>query len=195
MKILLVSDVESRFIWDYFDKKAFEGVELILSCGDLSASYLEFLVTMIGAPLFYVPGNHDKRFTIEPPCGCVDIDRKLTVFNGTRILGLGGCRSPYDDIHQHTESSMSKYIRKLSRAIKRAGGFDILLTHAPAFGLGDGKDLFHMGFNCYVTLLDEFNPAFHFFGHQHKNYMFEKPVENYKNTQLVNAYGYKIIDI
>lgn len=195
MKILLVSDVESRFIWDYFDKKAFTGVELILSCGDLSASYLEFLVTMIGAPLFYVPGNHDKRFTIEPPAGCIDIDRKLTVMNGIRILGLGGCRSPHDDIHQHTENSMSRYIRKLRRAIKRAGGFDILLTHAPAFGLGDGKDLFHTGFNCFVELLDEYQPAFHFFGHQHKNYMFEKPVESYKNTQLINAYGYKILDI
>lgn len=195
MKILIVSDLESSYIWDYFDKKAFSDIDIILSCGDLSASYLEFLVTMVGAPLFYVPGNHDKHFDIKPPCGCADIDRKLVTACGLRILGLGGCRSPINEIHQYTEKTMSRHVKKLKRTINRAGGFDILLTHAPAFGLGDGKDLFHTGFECYVELLDQYQPAFHFFGHQHKNYMFEKPIESYKNTQLVNAYGYKIINV
>ena len=60
MKILVVSDIESKFIWDHFDPERFRDVKMIISCGDLSARYLSFLVTMIPCPLFYVPGNHDK---------------------------------------------------------------------------------------------------------------------------------------
>lgn len=194
MRILLVSDIESRYIWDYFDKAVFSGIDIILSCGDLAASYLEFLVTMVGAPLFYVPGNHDKCFEEAPPEGCVNIDGKLVSIRGLRILGLGGCRSPHRDIHQYSEEDMSRRIRRLKLTLKRAEGFDILVTHAPAFGLGDGEDLFHKGFECFVELLDKYQPMFHFFGHQHKNYTHKNPIESYKNTRLVNACGYKIIE-
>ena len=77
MKILIVSDEESRFIWDWFDKERFKDIELIISAGDLKAAYLEFLVTMIPAPLFYVPGNHDKIFRKHPPEGCIDIGGQI----------------------------------------------------------------------------------------------------------------------
>ena len=52
LRILAVSDLESKFIWEHFDPELFRGVDLILSCGDLKASYLSYLVTMIPAPLF-----------------------------------------------------------------------------------------------------------------------------------------------
>ena len=35
MKILAISDVESKYLWDYFQPEKLEGVDLILSCGDL----------------------------------------------------------------------------------------------------------------------------------------------------------------
>jgi len=76
VKILLVSDEESRFVWDFFDKEQFRDVELIVSCGDLKKEYLDFLVSMIPVPLFYVPGNHDKAFRENPPEGCVSIHGK-----------------------------------------------------------------------------------------------------------------------
>jgi len=195
MRILVVSDKESRYIWDHFDKSVFSDIGMILSCGDLSAPYLEFLVTMVnGAPLFYVPGNHDRGFATAPPEGCVCADGKIVSAGGLRVLGLGGCRSPHRNIYQYTERDMARRVRRMRRAIKKEGGFDILLTHAPAFGLGDGRDLFHRGFECFVGLLDTYQPKYHFYGHQHKNYSHEKPPESYKNTQLVNAFGYKIIE-
>jgi len=46
VKVLLVSDIESKYIWDYFDKERFKDIELIISCGDLKESYLEFLTTI-----------------------------------------------------------------------------------------------------------------------------------------------------
>ena len=59
LRLLVVADKESSYIWDHFDKSRFEGVDLIISCGDLKASYLSFLTTMVAAPLYYVHGNHD----------------------------------------------------------------------------------------------------------------------------------------
>ena len=88
MKILVVSDKESKFIWDHFDPERFRDVNLIISCGDLSPSYLSFLVTMIPCPLLYVPGNHDKKYELHPPEGCVNIDGRLLIYKGIRILGL-----------------------------------------------------------------------------------------------------------
>ena len=90
IKILAVSDFESKFIWDHFDPAVFKGTDLILSCGDLKASYLSYLVTMIPAPLFYIHGNHDGSYLHRPPEGCVDIDGKVVEYKGLRIGGLGG---------------------------------------------------------------------------------------------------------
>ena len=46
MKILIVADHESRRLWDYFEPGMLDQYDLILSAGDLSPHYLEFLVTM-----------------------------------------------------------------------------------------------------------------------------------------------------
>ena len=90
MRILLVSDTESEYIWDHFDAERFEGTDLVISCGDLKSDYLSFLATMIKAPLFYVHGNHDNGYIKNPPGGCDSIEDKLVLFKGLRILGLGG---------------------------------------------------------------------------------------------------------
>ena len=62
MNVLVVSDLESKSLWDYFQPEKAEDIDLILSCGDLDPEYLSFLVTMINCPLYYVHGNHDERF-------------------------------------------------------------------------------------------------------------------------------------
>ena len=59
MKILILADVESKYLWDYFDKSKLEGVDLILSCGDLNPQYLSFLASFTQSPVLYVRGNHD----------------------------------------------------------------------------------------------------------------------------------------
>ena len=43
MKILVLADVESKYLWDYFEKEKLEGIDLILSAGDLKPQYLSFL--------------------------------------------------------------------------------------------------------------------------------------------------------
>ena len=35
MRILAIADEESKYLWDYFQKEKLEGIDLILSSGDL----------------------------------------------------------------------------------------------------------------------------------------------------------------
>jgi len=197
MKILAVSDIEDKFIWDYFDHEKFKDVDLIISCGDLKAEYLEFLVTMIPAPLLYVHGNHDERYAVKPPEGCINIDGEMYIFkSGIRIFGLGGSmRYRPEKNHQYTEEEMLKRVKKAKRAVKKAGGFDIFVAHSPAFGIGDGEDRAHIGFKCFIDLMDEYQPQYFLHGHQHAAYnrrMSKK--HEYKNTKIINVGPYYMFE-
>ena len=90
MKILAIADTEERCLWECFRKERFEGVDLILSAGDLDPDYLEFLVTVINKPLIYVRGNHDDRYARHAPGGCICVEDSVYTYRGIRIAGLGG---------------------------------------------------------------------------------------------------------
>jgi len=196
VKILLVSDEENSYIWDFFQPEKFKDVELIISCGDLKAEYLSFLVTMIKAPLYYVHGNHDTSYSIKPPEGCEDIDGRLVKYKNVRILGLGGSHKYSSGKHQYTEKEMEKRINKLKRKLWINKGFDILVTHAPAFGIGDRDTECHRGFKCFNKLIEKYSPKYFFHGHIHLNYgNHNLRVTQYKNTKIVNAFNYYLIDI
>jgi predicted phosphodiesterase len=194
MKILLVADREEPYIWDYFDKDRFKDVELILSCGDVKSEYLSFLVTMIKAPLLYVHGNHNKAYLQNPPEGCISVDGSLIVYKGIRIVGLGGSIFYGGKEFQYTEKQMERRINKLKIQMWRHKGFDILLTHSAAFGLGDGEDHCHRGFKSFVRLLDRYSPSYLIHGHQHMTYKQQPRIIQYNNTKIINAFGYYILD-
>ena len=150
MKILLLADEESKYLYDFFDKSKLEGIDLIISCGDLSPNYLSFLATFSSVPILYVHGNHDVCYKDTPPGGCTCIDGKLYEYKGIRILGLGGSMEyKYGGAdHQYSERAMRKRIRRLLPKIKWKKGFDILVTHSPAYRINDSDDIPHTGFKC-----------------------------------------------
>lgn len=194
MKILLVSDKEEPYIWEYFDRERFKDIDLTISCGDLKAEYLSFLVTMIKAPLFYVPGNHNADYLKNPPEGCEDIDDRVITYNGLRIAGLGGCSYYGGSVYQYTEEQMCKKAKKLAPKIRRMKGLDIFVAHSPAFGIGDGKDMAHRGFRCFLDMMDAYKPKYFVHGHQHLNYKVQARVMRYGETTIVNGYGYHILE-
>ncbi|MBQ7161775.1 MAG: metallophosphoesterase family protein, partial [Clostridia bacterium] len=190
MKILAVSDEESPALWDYYVPGRLDGYDLILSCGDLKASYLSFLVTMGRARLLYVHGNHDESYESFPPEGCDDVDGHLVTYNGLRILGLGGCMRYRPGKHQYSEEQMARRIKKISRALKRTGGVDIVIAHAPPKGYGDLNDPAHIGFECFLHLIDEFHPRYLLHGHVHPRYGNGLPREQtYNGTRIINVTG------
>ena len=198
MKILAVSDEECAALWDYYVHGRLSEYDLIISCGDLKAEYLSFLVTMAKCPVLYVHGNHDTGYARRRPEGCDCIDDKVVVYNGVRILGLGGCRKYHSGAHQYTESQMRKRIRKLRFALWRTKGVDIVVTHAPAKGLGDAEDPAHWGFESLVELLDKYQPEYMLHGHVHMRYGRENVRRRqYGNTTIINAserYAFEIPD-
>ena len=131
MKILFISDEECPALWDFYVPGRLDGIDLIISCGDLRSSYLQFLVTMARCPLLFVAGNHDTHYDREPPSGCDCIDDAIVEYNGVRIMGLGGCRRYHPGKYQYTERQMRRRIRKLRLPLRRCKGVDIVVTHAP----------------------------------------------------------------
>ena len=196
MKILALSDEECPALWEYYTPGKLDGYDLILACGDLNSSYLSFIVTMAKCPVLYVAGNHDVRYQIKPPQGCDPIDDHYVVYNGIRILGLGGCRKYHPGRYQYTEAQMRRRIRRLRWHLWRAGGVDIVVTHAPPEDVGDGDDPAHWGFECFRKLIDKYSPSFFLHGHVHISYGHNIPREiEYNGTRIINAYGRYTIEI
>ena len=195
MKILLVSDEEDKYLWDFYKPGRLKGIDLILSAGDLKAEYLSFLVTMANRPLLYVPGNHDGGYAQRPPEGCQCIDGKLVTVGGLRILGLGGSALYNGGPHQYTEKQMRRRIHRLRLKLALAGGVDIVLTHAPVRGFGDEDNMTHRGFESFLPLLDQYQPRYLVHGHIHQRYGANRPrCYQYNETTIVNATGRYILE-
>ena len=191
VKILAISDVPSKALWDYDTRAQLEGIDLILSCGDLPKKYLEYLTNFTAAPILYVHGNHDGSYRTQgEPGGCICVDDQVYTWKGLRIMGLGGSikYNMRPDSYQYTEKEMSGRVRKLRRKAHKAGGIDLLLTHSPAAGLNDNTDHAHKGFECFNALLDEFEPQWFVHGHVHLNYDAKLPrVCTRGKTMVINA--------
>lgn len=196
MKILLIADEESKIYWDFFKKEQFEGIDLIISCGDLKPEYLSFLATMTAVPVLYVRGNHDDKYEKYPPEGCTCIENRIYKFNGIRILGLGGSHRYKPGLNQYTELQMVRRVSKLFWKIKFNRGFDILVTHSPAKGVHDGEDMCHLGFQVFNRLIEKYHPKYFVHGHVHMNYGRQFPREDYiGDTCVVNAFERYVIEI
>lgn len=195
MKILAVSDVPAPQYYDYYAPGRLDEFGLILACGDLRRSYLEFLVTMAHCPLVYVRGNHDDTYINHPPEGCECAEDRIVTVNGVRILGLGGSYRYREGECMYTEQQMARRIRHLRWQLRKSGGFDILLAHAPLRGLNDFDTLSHRGFACFGPLLDKYQPKYFIHGHVHRTYGHDIPqLDHYGNTTVVNAYDHCIIE-
>lgn len=196
MKILVLSDVECKAIWDYYKPGKLDGYDVIVSCGDLHPHYLSFLATFFHGPVLYVHGNHDDRYEKTPPEGCVCIEDMIYEYRGVRFLGLGGSMRYHPGGCQYTERQMNARIRRLWFSLQRHGGFDVLVAHAPARGLGDYDNVVHTGFTGFRRLMERYRPALFLHGHVHLNYsMGAKRVSYFGPTAIVNAYERYVVDM
>ena len=64
MRILTVSDKVEPVLYSPYIRERVGQIDLILACGDLPDYYLEYIVGVLDAPLYFVHGNHDK---VTPP--------------------------------------------------------------------------------------------------------------------------------
>jgi calcineurin-like phosphoesterase family protein len=97
--------------------------------------------------------------------------------------------------NQYSDREMNRRIRKKWLSLQWHQGFDILLSHSPAFGIQDGDDLPHKGFKGFVDLLNNYKPRYFVHGHSHLCYDSSyKRVLQHNDTTIINAYGYHIFE-
>ena len=196
MRILCIADTEESWLYDHYDRERMAGVDLIVSCGDLPATYLEHIVTLANVPLLYVWGNHDTAYERHAPEGCTDIDGHVRDFCGLRVMGLGGSIRYNDQVHGFTEAEMARRAARMALLAQASGGVDLIVTHAPARGYGDLDDLPHRGFEAFDRLLDRVRPRYLLHGHVHMEYgRIERVREHPSGTTIVNACGSYLLDL
>jgi len=206
VKILAVSDQVLDRVYTLASTGQFKDVELILGCGDLPYAYLEYLVTMLNVPLFYVPGNHDPNENSAKKdsfCeGGSNLDLKLIRHNRFLIGGFGGSvRYRPDGTNQYTQTeAYFRAFRLIPRILlnrrKHGRGMDILITHSPPFGIHDDVDQAHIGLKALNWLIRFAKPRHLFHGHTHfymNNLAKSETVINL--TRITNVYPYKILDV
>lgn len=190
MKILIVSDKESEILLKYYKENGLNEVDVILSAGDLSYSYLQTIQRNIKKPLFFVRGNHDvfkpKKFDSE----C--IEWRCFEYNGIRIAGIG-CTSRNN--HVLSEKQMSKKLDKLYKKIKKLSGADIVVSHYPIYVTGDDVDESHRGYRALKEFAEKVCPKYFVYGHNHLSYGRKDRITYLNDTVLINAYEKHVLEI
>lgn len=210
MKILALSDEVVEHLYTPELKERFPDIDFIVGCGDLPFFYLEFMVTMLNKPLYYVHGNHDKPAQylsdgriVERAEGCEAIEttsvRVSTPGGEVLLAGLGGSIRYNLGQQQYTQAEMAGRVLQLTPALLvnrvRYGRFlDILITHAPPRGIHDGQDQAHIGFDAFLQLMQRFRPRFLLHGHSHVYRNDAVTATRYGRTQVINVYPYRVID-
>ena len=206
MKILAVSDEVVERLYSLSNNGHFNGVELIVGCGDLPYPYLENLITFLNIPLIYVPGNHDPDYnpnrTLSYAEGGSNLDLKMVRIKKFLIGGFGGCiRYRPDGTNQYTQSeaysrAFSMLPRLLLNRIQYGRALDILITHSPPFGIHDDDTRAHEGLKAINWLIRMAQPRYHFHGHTHfqrRNLSASETTQGL--TKIINVFPYKVIEV
>lgn len=206
MKILAVSDQVVERIYTLISHGHFQGVDIILGCGDLPYTYLEYLVSMLNVPMVYVPGNHDpeynSRFNTTRAEGGSNLDLQRARVKGLLIAGLGGSvKYRPDGVNQHTQAEAFQRAAQLMpgllfNCLRYGRALDILITHSPPFGIHDEETQAHTGLKAINWLLRWARPRYHFHGHTHFfRQNLEASINKLGPTTIMNVFPYKIIEI
>ncbi|MEL6150258.1 MAG: metallophosphoesterase [Chloroflexota bacterium] len=179
-------------------RRRYNDIELIVSCGDMPAVYLEFITSILNVPLFYVRGNHDERYEEKPPGGD-DLHGRLLEYKGLTFYGLEGSmrynRSPI----QYTEGEMSRMVMKAYPTITynrvQRGGLDFFVAHSPPRGIHDAEDIPHRGFKSMLRFMDWYRPRYMLHGHVHTWDRRKQTVTQYNETCIMNINPVTVIDV
>jgi Icc-related predicted phosphoesterase len=203
MKILSVSDTILDFIYSPTISTRFAGVDLVLGCGDLPYYYLEYIISKLDKPTFYVRGNHahpmeysDELGARSEPHGGVDLHRKVVNHRGLLLAGVQGSLRYRTGPYQYSQSEMFAnilhFVPQLLLNRMLYGRFlDVFVTHAPPAGIHDESDLPHRGIKAFRWLIQVFQPAYHFHGHIHVYRKDTVTETRFGSTLVINSYGFR----
>ncbi len=217
MKILCVSDQIDPLVYSSGAKEHFKDIDLVLCAGDLAMEYIDYIVTTLNKPTYFVFGNHnleefgyyhqgEANYTVHTTdtlshChGAIYCGFKVKKENKLLIAGCSGSMRYNNGLSQYTEMQMHfRLIKMIPRLLcnKLFYGryLDIFLTHASPLGIHDKSDLCHKGFKCYLWFLKAFKPKIMVHGHIHLYDSQEVRVSKWENTTIINAFSHYKIDL
>ncbi len=211
MRVLVISDEVESSLYNGAIRERVGEIDLILSCGDLPFYYIEFIVSMLNKPCYYVFGNHGREIEYQDrggqwleatsPEGAVNLHCRTAKEGPLLLAGLeGSIRYNNSSDHQFTNFQMwfnvLRLAPKLLRNRLRYGRYlDVLVTHSPPRGIHDREDNAHRGFTSFLPFMRWFKPRYLLHGHVHLYRRGKMPCTHYHETQIVNIYPFQILEI
>ena len=209
MRALVICDEVEPILYSPAVCERVGDVDLIISCGDLPFYYIEYIVSMVNRPSYYVYGNHGKEVEYQgldwtqktSPMGAENLHRRTVNENGLLLAGLeGSIRYNYSSRFQYTDTEMWMNIWRLfpQLLVNRARygrWLDVLVAHSPPRGIHDQEDRAHQGFKSFLPFMRWFKPRFLLHGHIH---LYRRDVvtqTRYFNTEVINIIPFKILDL
>ncbi len=201
LRILTLSDEVVKFIYSPAVREWFGDVDVIIGCGDLPHWYLEYVVSVLNKPLFFVRGNHtcvvEYSETGAHPVeqGGVNLHRRVVRYRGLLMAGVEGSVRYNRGLFQYTQAEMWGHVLRLVPALVRnrlryGRYLDIFVTHAPPWGIHDARDPAHRGIKAFRWFVRTFRPAVHFHGHSHLYRPDAVRETRFHATRVINTYPY-----
>ena len=202
MRILAICDeVDARLYNPGIEARRGQ-VDLLLSCGDLPAYYLDFVASMLAVPLYGVHGNHDGSLPRNQGAdgrgdwGMEELHGRVVQEQGLLIGGFDGSLRYNQGSYQYTEGGMRAQIlgmvpRLLLNHLRYGRYLDILVTHAPPRHIHDQPDRVHWGFESFRWFLRKFRPRYHLHGHIHLYDNRTVTRTRYLDTEVLNVFPYR----
>jgi hypothetical protein len=214
VRILAVSDEVAEDFWTADVSRT--QPDLVISCGDVPFDLLAWINDATGAPLVFVPGNHDPDLSgyrstrrglvlragipVTPPWppGAINVDGRVVDVAGLRVAGLGGSRRYEPGPNQYTERQQSRRARRLIARVRRLRPpcpVDIVIAHAPIAGVGDtgADDPVHQGFQAFQRLVSILEPRL--FLHGHINGAASRTERHMGPTRVVNVFDHQLLEL
>ncbi len=213
MRSLVITDEVMPQLYAQSLKQRVGNVDLIISCGDLPFYYIEFIVSTLNKPCYYVFGNHGREMQVhstkddaewqqqDTPMGATDLHCRTMNANGLLLAGLeGSIRYNLSSDKQYTDPQMWANVWRmfpglLFNRIRHGRWLDVLVTHSPPKGIHDKEDRAHTGFRSFLPFMRWFKPRYLLHGHIHLYRGNEVTQTTYESTQVMNVFPFKILDL
>lgn len=209
MRALVISDEVEPILYSGAIEQRVGDVDLIISCGDLPYYYIEYIVSMLNRPSYFVYGNHGREVEYQgekwsqkqAPHGADNLHLQAVNARGLLLAGLeGSIRYNNAPKFQYTDTEMWLNVwqlvpKLLVNKIRYGRWLDVLVTHSPPRGIHDQEDRAHRGFKCFLTFMRWFKPRYLLHGHIHLIRRDVVTRTRYCETEVVNVFPYKILDL
>ena len=207
--ILAVTDEADPRIHSATLRERMGHVAFAVSCGDLPASYLEFIADALNRPVYYVLGNHAEELTrrsgkpTRNPIGAIDIGGKVVQDPATGLILAGFPGSPrYNEFEpaQYSEWEIGVMACKMAprlalNRLQHGRALDLLVTHAPPRDVNDRSDPAHRGFAALRGFLEKWRPPVHVHGHVHLYDRTEPAEQRFGDTAVINVFPYRLLEL